>query len=209
MLTQTTYSAYTRQPHCYFTLKAILWTLSKPLWASQELSLNHSSIVRVDTGLHKCFTLGQWIYRQWCGDRGCPWVAWRGPWVRGQGTKLCSSPPGCLLWPRTSLAPGWRRRSGNGLYGQWAKRPAPEQPRLDPGLKSFTQGSFQTTPTAIPEKCLWQHVKGLVLYAAASAELSPTPATSTQSKSGPKLLCAKVTLSCPCNAASNLSKSNL
>lgn len=89
------------------------------------------------------------------------------------------------------------------------KAPGARTGRARPRPEESHQGSLQTRPTAIPENCLWQHAEGLVLHAAASAELSPAPATSTQSEPGPKLLCAKVTLSRPCNAASSLSKSSL
>lgn len=114
-------------------------------------------------------------------------------------------PPLTQRLPGTRLAPPQRERPLRTV----GKAPGARTGRARPKPEESHQGSFQTSPTAIPENCLWQHTKGLVLHAAASAELSPTPATSTQSEPGPKLLCAKVTLSCPCNAASNLSKNNL
>lgn len=111
-------------PYCHFTLKAILCTLSKPLGTTQEQSRNHSSIPRIGIGLHNYFTLGQWTYRQWCGDRGCPRVAWRGPWVRGQGTKLCSSPPGCCSDPEPHWLTAGATAAGTAFTdsGQSARR---------------------------------------------------------------------------------------
>lgn len=132
-------------PYCHFTLKAILCTLSKPLGTTQEQSLNHSSIPRIGIGLHNYFTLGQWTYRQWCGDRGCPRVAWRGPWVRGQGTKLCSSPPGCCSDPEPHWLTAGATAAGTAFTdsGQSARRQ--NRQGSAPGPKSLTQGSFQTT----------------------------------------------------------------
>lgn len=167
------------------------------------MCLRRAFIPRDNTGLHQRSMFGQWIYVPWHKDEGCLRVgAGEVPWVRGSGDQTELKSSRLVLWPKAQLessrralgrAPGCSRHSGNALCQQWATSLAPAPPWLYPSPRTLLQCKLKTTLETVLEKWLGQRTKGLVLCAAASAEVNPVPVTLAKWKSGPKLFCTKVT----------------